>query len=177
MAGALRRSAASATAAMTPSTAACHTNWSRAHPIAWATGCRASRSMMLIVFLLLVTVAAGFAVLTATLRAVRGLTTVEQPANLAEFLGARAARCEGLHHELGRRTAERPIEQVGDQLALGLPLGHPRRIHMRPVRVVSTNETLFRHDLEQLQRRGVGPGTIAGQHVVDLPHRARATRP
>src|SRR5690348_11603783 len=113
MSGALRRSAARSSAVSTPSAAPCQTNWSRAHPIAWATGCWASRSITLIVFLLpeALTARAGA---RGRDRAVRRLPIVEQTTNLAKFFRGRAARCQRLQHQLGGGAAERAVEQVAD---------------------------------------------------------------
>src|SRR6188508_1940330 len=131
MSGALRRNAARRSAVSPPSTAPCQTNWSRAHPIAWATGCWASRSITLIVFLLAEAVPSPVHRLARGLRqAIRRLPVVEQTTNLAQFLGRRPARRERLHHALGRRAAEGAVEEVADQLALRLRLGHPRLKHV-----------------------------------------------
>ena len=59
-------------------------------------------------------------------------------------------------HELGRRPAERAIEQVAHELPLRLLLGQPRLIDVRAVGVVAPHQPLLRHDLEHLQRGGVG---------------------
>src|SRR3954471_2527366 len=101
MYGALRRKPSRRSAVSTPSTAPCQTNWSRAHPIAWATGCWASRSITLIVFLLAEAVGRRVDGRARNLRrSIRRLPIVEQATDLAQLLGSRAARREGLHHEL-----------------------------------------------------------------------------
>src|SRR6185295_12014963 len=131
MSDSLRRRKASTTAVNTPRTAPCQTNCSSAHPMACAIGWRMKSSIMVIVLLLLRFVAVAPGRVASLVRMEIGMPSslpaaLEQPADFTQFFGRRSPRREGLHHQLGRRTAEGAIQEVADQLALRLPFGHAR---------------------------------------------------
>src|SRR4051812_24357302 len=131
------------TAVIAPSTAPCHTNWSSAHPIACATGCWIiSRSITLIVVLLPDVAVAGRVRggTAGSFRGAGGPAIVEQPADLTQFCRAGSPCGERLHHELRGRAAEGAVEQIANQLALGLGLGHPCLVDMGAVRRVAPDE-------------------------------------
>src|SRR5688500_12539402 len=137
----------------------CQTKWTRAQPIACATGWCKSISTAVIANLPRVT------------------SRFNQPADLGQLLRRRAMRGERLHDELRRRAAERAIEQIPHELALGLLLRQASLIDMRPVRLVAPDEPFLRHDLQQLERRRICRWPFAQEHVVDLPDGRRPALP
>src|SRR4051812_36189879 len=140
-------------------TAPCHTNCRSAHPTACAAGCCSHDSI------------AGMVLLSPALRLVNRVTDV------AELLGRRALRRERLEHELHRRSAERPIHQIAYELTLRLLLAEPRAVDVRAVALVTLDEPLLDHDLQQLQRGRIRALTVAGEHVMDLTDGAGSAFP
>src|SRR3972149_12146756 len=114
--------------------APCHAKCSSAQPTACATGwCRRS---LAIIF------------------ASRGLPArLEQLADFGELVGRGAPGRQGLHDELRGGAAEGAIEQIANELALGLLLAQPCLVDVRPVGLVATDEPFLGHDLEHLERR------------------------
>src|SRR3954462_15039524 len=129
MSAALRRKAAGMIAVSRPSSAPCHTNCTRAHPSACATGSRSRTSIMFIVHL-----PTGGRALIVVSGAVAA--PIEQLADLAELLGAGAAPRQRLHAQRGGRAAERAVEQVAHQLTLGVRPRHPRLVDVRAIALV-----------------------------------------
>lgn len=71
-------------------------------------------------------------------------------------------------------SVERLGEQILDELALGLRLGTARPVEMRPAPVFAADQSLFGHDLQELEDRRV---LRAAEHFVDVAHGARAALP
>src|ERR687897_336087 len=113
--------------------APCQTNCRSAQAIACATGCW---SMSLL----------GITSLPACFN---------QFPDFPEFLRRSASRVERLHDQLGRGPAKGAVEQVADELPLGLFLAQPRAVDVGAVGVVAADQPLLRHDLQQLERSGV----------------------
>src|SRR3954470_19204539 len=163
MSAALRRSTPSASAVTAAIKAPCQMKCRSAQPMAWAAGCRSSGSIAIITVL-----PAIDGVLFPGPRLVpRG---VNGPADFAQLVGGRAPRRERLHHELRRRSAERAIHEVADQLPLRLFLGQPRAVDVRAVALVAVHQPLLRHDLEELERGGVAGGALPPEDFVHLAH-------
>src|SRR5688572_6149612 len=154
---ALRRDNARSPAVSTPISAPCQRNCRSAHPSAWTIGCRNVSSISIIM---------------------RLPPCFDQLPNLAELLGRGPPGVERLHHQLRRGPAERAIEQIAHQLPLGLLLAEPVGVDVGAVGVVTPHQPLLRHDLEQLERGGVGGLTDPHhEHLVDLTNRTGAAFP
>src|SRR5262245_56046189 len=110
----------------------CQTKWRSAQATACAAGCCSNGS---------ITLMSPLPVLPRLGASGRGRSVsagaVDQPAYLAQLVGARAAGRERLHHQLRRRPPERAIQQIADELPLRLVLAEPRAIHVRPIPFVA----------------------------------------
>src|SRR5689334_10696136 len=62
---------------------------------------------------------------------------LEELANFRQFLGRHFFRLDRPQHELARRPAEHPLQQIVQHLTLRLFLGLRRRINLRPPRLVA----------------------------------------
>src|SRR6476646_4937329 len=142
MSAALRRRHASVMAVSRPSSAPCQTNCTSAQPSACATGRRTRASIMLISIL---PVVGTRPVVVGGRLAVPGAAVVEEPPDFAELLRAGAPCGERLHHELRRGPSERAVQQVADQLTLGVGLGHAGLIDVGPIALVAPHQSLFCH--------------------------------
>ena len=148
---------------MTPIAVPCQTNCNRAQATACAAGCRKNVSI------------AGI-VITADLLVVARV--VYRLANVLELLCGRPFRRERLHHELPGRTSERAVQQIAHELPLRRFFTETGAVDVGPVSLVALHESLFRHDLQQFERRGVdGPGPFLGEQFVDVPDRAGTALP
>ena len=85
-------------------------------------------------------------------------------------LGWRGRMCaDGLQDELRGRAAECAINKVGDELALRLIATKARLVDVRARRLVAGDQSLFRHDLHQFQRRRVAGFAGLGERFVHVP--------
>src|SRR5579872_2100897 len=171
MSAAPRRRAKSASAVIAPITIPCQTNCRSAHATARAAGCRKRAAD---VSLAIVTSVVS---MCATPGLLFALHAIEDVSDLAELVGRRALGGERLHDELPRRAAECAIEQVADELALRLVFAERRPIDVRPFALVAFDQALLGHDLQQLQRGGVGAVPAARELLVNLTNRARPAFP
>src|SRR5688572_8254137 len=119
-----------------------------------------------------------------TMESVRGesatvllLVVGEQQSNLPQLLRRCRLGGQRLHDELGRRAAKRAVQQVRDQALLRIFLREAGLVEVDASLFVADGDALFRHQLQQLERGGVGEIALFGQHVVDLTHGARAALP
>src|SRR5262249_21711414 len=102
---------------------------------------------------------------------------VQVGADPRDLLGRRLPRAQRLLYEQGGRAAEGALEEIPEQLALGLFGRGPRRVHVGPLALIATDQALLRHDLQELQDGGVAELPAPGQPVVDLADRARTALP
>src|SRR5262249_5531126 len=102
---------------------------------------------------------------------------LEQAADLRELLGGRGLRGERAQHELRRRAAERPLEQIADELPLRPFLAHARGVNVAASRLVAPDEPLLRHDLQQLDDRHVADRGPPLERLVHFAHRGGAQAP
>jgi len=84
---------------------------------------------------------------------------------------------EGLHHELGGRTAESAVEEVPDQLPLGLLPRHLRLIDVGAGGFVPCDQAFGGHDLHELEHSGIADFALALEGGVDMADGARAEVP
>src|SRR5262245_536970 len=82
---------------------------------------------------------------------------LEQLADFVELGGRRLSGGERLEHQFRRRSVERPRQQVAYEVALRLILGIRRGVDVGSGGLVAGDESLLRHDLEELEH-----GRIAG---------------
>ena len=79
--------------------------------------------------------------------------------------------------QLGGRPAEGALHQVVQQLTLRVCLGCASGIDMGPRRFVARDESLVRHDLHQLQSRGVSGLASTSEGFVYLTDRGWSAFP
>src|SRR5687768_3032253 len=113
----------------------------------------------------------------AVIASLPAVAAVNQFANLGQFFGRRAFGGKRLHHQLRRGSAERPVHQIADELTLRLLLRQPRMVDVGPVGLVAADEAFFRHDLEKLERGGIGGRALPAEHLVHLTDRAGSAIP
>jgi AspT/YidE/YbjL antiporter-like protein len=100
---------------------------------------------------------------------------IQQFPNLGQLFARRFLRSESLHHQCGRRSVEHTLEQIGDELPLRLAFGPGRFVHMRARSLVTADQALLVHDLQQFQDGRIG--TLPTHLPRHLAHGARAARP
>jgi hypothetical protein len=91
---------------------------------------------------------------------------VEELADLGEFFGGGAFGGEGLENEVGGGAGEGAVDEVFDDLALGVMGGEGGGVDVGAVGFVALDEPFFHHDLEELE--GGGVTGFAGEVFVDL---------
>src|SRR4051794_1147384 len=101
----------------------------------------------------------------------------DQPADLREFLRGRPLGRERLEDELRRGSAEGTVDQVADQLTLGLLLGQLRLVDMGSIADIAADKPLVGHDLEHLERGGIRGWALARERLVHLADGACAALP
>src|SRR5215471_1395602 len=94
---------------------------------------------------------------------------VQERANPLDFLRRGLLARERPQDQTGGRSSKRPIEEVADEPLLGLVLGQAGAVHMRALRLVTSDQTLLRHDLEELQDRRIADAPRL-ELLVDLAH-------
>ncbi len=82
-----------------------------------------------------------------------------------------------VHHQLARRSLEYPLQHVPGELALGLLGGQACFIDVRPLGFVSPHRAFCRHNLQQLQDRGVSQGFLLAQGLMHFTHGRGAAGP
>src|SRR5215510_2873195 len=92
----------------------------------------------------------------------------EQATDFAKLLGRGSFGCQRLHNELRGRSAERALEQLADKPSLHLVLGVPRPVKMLRPLLLPAREPLLSHDLQQLQRGGIGKLPPSAEDLVNL---------
>src|SRR5262249_23287205 len=92
-----------------------------------------------------------------------------------ELFRRRPGRIQRLEDELGGRPVEHALEEVGDELPLGLILCIRGLVDVRSRRLVAMDEALLGHDLKELENRRVAG--VAAHLFGDLPNRAWAAGP
>src|SRR5262245_22290642 len=103
---------------------------------------------------------------------------VEKLANLVQLLRCCLLRRKRLHDQLRRRSIERALDEIVDELALCLVFAERGAVHVRAGRLVASHEPLLRLDLQQLEDGGIpdvaihragdlldGAGAAAQQHA------------
>lgn len=101
----------------------------------------------------------------------------EDLADLVEFFLGGLAPGQSMHHELGGRAGEGPLQQIADQLALGLGRRLHRFIDMRPLALVALDGAFGGHDLHRLQNAGIADRTRLAEPVEDLADGRRSLLP
>src|ERR1043166_2740556 len=98
------------------------------------------------------------------------LVALEKTTNGADLFGWGLLARECLHDELRHRAAEGAFEQIAHQATLRGALRLPGAIAMLLPEVLSRRQPLLRHDLQQLERGGVGERAprFAGEVLVHL---------
>ena len=102
---------------------------------------------------------------------------VEQLAQLGKFLFRYLTSGKRAHHQAARRAVERAPQKVAGQLPLRPLLRVGGFINMSALRLVATHQTLFRHDLQHLQDRGVLRGASLDDGLVHVADRRGAAAP
>ena len=82
-----------------------------------------------------------------------------------------------MHHQRLDGSAVGTIDEVPQQMLLRLRLLVAWPIQLRPDAVVAVDEPLVRHDLHQLQHRGVAGGLRGAEHVLHLANGQGAAVP
>ncbi len=103
------------------------------------------------------------------------LVFVEELADLGEFFGGGAFGGEGLEDEVGGGAGEGAVDEVFDDLALGMMCGEGGGVDMGAVGFVALDEAFFHHDLEEFE--GGGVTGFSGEVFVDLSDGGRAMIP
>src|SRR5256886_5514841 len=98
---------------------------------------------------------------------------VQQPADLVDFPGGGGLGGEGVQQQPQGRATEGPAHQIGHHPPLGRCLRHRGRVDVRAQRCVAPHQTLFRHDLKQLEHRGVADRLGALEGLTHGANRAR----
>src|SRR4029079_2543619 len=93
------------------------------------------------------------------------LDFVQKLADPIELLRRGPAGGERAHHEARGRSSESAVKEVTHDLLLRLLAGELRRLDVRPLAFVAASEPLLRHDLKELQNRGVAgrPPRVQGR--------------
>ena len=82
-----------------------------------------------------------------------------------------------MNDELAGRAAERPVEQVADELLLRLLLGDGGGIDVRAGCLVTVDEAFLSHDLQELERGRIAGGPYAFESLLDLANGSRSALP
>src|SRR5215211_782647 len=101
--------------------------------------------------------------LIVRLLAGRGVLLEKSP-NRQQFVWRRLVRRQRLHDELRHRSTERTVQEVAQELLLRVGLAGVRAIGvLLRSDLLARREALFRHHLQQLERRGVAERPVARQ--------------
>src|SRR5690242_6786973 len=101
----------------------------------------------------------------------------QQLADFRQLLFGCLARSERPDHEARRRAVESPLQQISGELPLG-PLAWPAGlVDMRPLLLIAPDQSLLRHDLQQLQHGGILRRLPPANRLVDFPNRAWTAAP
>src|SRR6185503_18147229 len=87
---------------------------------------------------------------------------VQKPPDFVELFGRRLVRGKRLQDELCGGSIERAVEQIADQLPLGLIFCIRSLVDVGSLRLVPDDELLLRHDLKELENRRISGFTVQG---------------
>lgn len=89
---------------------------------------------------------------------------------MSEFIGGGGFSGECLEYELRGRSAESLLHEVVEKLSLSLGLSKFWVIDVGSLRLVTTDEALFGHDLEEFEDSSVSGVSLEREHLLDLAH-------
>src|SRR6267143_3151130 len=105
------------------------------------------------------------------------LVLIQKTAQLIQLFFGRSPALQRMNHQFACRSLEHPLQDVADELPLGLRRRLACLINVRPLLFVSAHGALASHDLKQLQNSGVAEILLFPQRFVHLADRRRPALP
>src|SRR5215831_4311548 len=97
------------------------------------------------------------------------LELVQEHANPLDLLRGSLLARERPQDQTGGRSTKGPVQEIAHEPLFGLVLGQAGAVDMGALRLIPSDQALLRHDLEELQDRGV-PDAPRLELLVDLAH-------
>ena len=105
----------------------------------------------------------------------------EERANQLQLLGRCRTHRQRMHNEAECRTFEGTIDEIRNEALFGGGFWHGCFVDVRTFRLIAHNQAFLRHDLHDLENRGVADGprtTVLGvEGGMNVPHGARPVAP